>query len=142
MDGSSICLKLINGNIGINVVKLNIEEFKDEIDRLEKKKAKKESHKRNKKGVLENAKALHDGLKIIIGAFERGVFEYSGCPQIDINYDSETYGLTDKEMQMFGKHFSYGNPNKLWNTLMDAGEEKYAELLNKFILKLVLNTKD
>ena len=55
---SSIYLKLINENIGINVVKLNIEEFKDEIDKLEKKKAKKESYKRNKKEVLENAKAL------------------------------------------------------------------------------------
>ena len=37
LDGSSICLKLINGNIGINVVKLNIEEFRNEIDKLEKK---------------------------------------------------------------------------------------------------------
>ena len=31
---------------------------------------------------------------------------------------------------MFQKRFSYGNPNKLWNTLMDADEEKYAKLLN------------
>ena len=37
LDGSSICLKLINGNIGINVVKLNIEEFRNEIDKVEKK---------------------------------------------------------------------------------------------------------
>ena len=34
---SNIYLKLINGNIGINVVKLNIEEFRNEIDKLEKK---------------------------------------------------------------------------------------------------------
>ena len=39
---SNIYLKLINGNIGINVVKLNVKEFRVEIDSLEKKKAKKE----------------------------------------------------------------------------------------------------
>ena len=74
---SSIYLKLINEDIGINVVKLNIEEFKDEIDKLEKKKAKKESYKRNKKEVLENAKALYDGVKIIIDEFEREVWRSS-----------------------------------------------------------------
>ena len=35
---SSFYLKLMNGDIGIDVVKLNIEEFKKEIDTLEKKK--------------------------------------------------------------------------------------------------------
>ena len=40
---SSFCLKLINGNIDINVVKLNMKEFKKEINRLEKKKTKKVS---------------------------------------------------------------------------------------------------
>ena len=74
---SSIYLKLINEDIGINVVKLNIEEFKDEIDKLEKKKAKKESYKRNKKEVLENAKALYDRVKIIIDEFEREVWRSS-----------------------------------------------------------------
>ena len=74
---SSIYLKLINEDIGINVVKLNIEEFKDEIDKLEKKKAKKESYKRNKKEVLENAKALYDGVKIIIDESEREVWRSS-----------------------------------------------------------------
>ena len=37
----NIYLKLINGNIGINVVKLNQEEFRVEIDSLEKRKQKK-----------------------------------------------------------------------------------------------------
>ena len=49
-------------------------------------------------------------MKIIIDAFEKRVFEYGGRPRIDINHDSETYGLTDKEMQMFGKFFRYDNP--------------------------------
>ena len=40
---SSFYLKLINGNIDIRVVKLNMREFKKEINRLEKKKTKKES---------------------------------------------------------------------------------------------------
>ena len=56
---------------------------------------------------------MHDGVKIIIDAFERGVFEYGGRPRIDINYDSGTYGLTDKEMQMFRKLFTCGNHIKL-----------------------------
>ena len=44
---SSFYLKLINGNIGINVAKLNMKEFKNEIDRLKRKKAKKTTYKKN-----------------------------------------------------------------------------------------------
>ena len=85
---------------------------------------------------------MRDGVKIIIDAFERGVFEYAGRPRIDINYDSETYGLTDKEMQMFRKLFTYGNPKKLWNALMDADEVNHAKLLNDLKLKQnVLNER-
>ena len=40
---SSFYLKLMNGDICIDVVKLNMEEVKKEIDRLEKKKTKKRS---------------------------------------------------------------------------------------------------
>ena len=36
----------MNRDIGIDVVKLNMEEFKKEIDRLEKKKIKKEPYKK------------------------------------------------------------------------------------------------
>ena len=64
---------------------------------------------------LENADTLHGGVKIIIDAFERGVFEYGGCPRTDVNYDLETYGSTNKEFQMFKKLFNYANPNTLWN---------------------------
>ena len=39
---------------------------------------------------LENADTLYDGAKIIIDAFERGVFEYGGRPRTDVNYDLET----------------------------------------------------
>ena len=37
---SSVYLKLVNGNIGINVVKLKLKEFTNEIDSLKRKKAK------------------------------------------------------------------------------------------------------
>ena len=52
-------------------------------------------------------------MKIIIDAFERGVFEYGGRPRTDVNYDLETYGLTDKELQMFKKLFNYANPQRV-----------------------------
>ena len=72
---SSFYLKLVNGNIGVNVAKLSMNEFKNEIDRRKKKKAKKSSYKINKKDVLENAEALYSGLNIIVDAFERLVFK-------------------------------------------------------------------
>ena len=49
---SSFYLKLINGNIGINVAKLNMKKFKNEIDRLKRKEAKKTTCKKNKEDVL------------------------------------------------------------------------------------------
>ena len=135
---SSFYLKLINGNIGISVAKWNMEEFRDEIKRQENKRAKKKPYKINKKQVLENAKALYDWLGIIVNAFERGVFEYGGRPQLDIDYDSGTYDLTGKELQMFNKLFKYDNPDKLWNALMDADKEKYDELLSDLKIKQIV----
>ena len=125
---SSFYLKLVNGSIGIGVVKLNTKEFRNEIDKLERKKAKKQSYKTNKKDVLENAEAFYDGLKMIVDPFERQVFEYRGRPQTDVNYDLETYGLTDKELQMFKKLFKSDNPDELWNVLMDGDRREYDEL--------------
>ena len=95
-----------------------MKEFKKEIDRLKRKKAKKQSYKTNKKDVLENAKALYNGLNIIVDAFERDVFRSINRPLIDVDYDSnnyqesdllatsdsniyKSYGLTDREMQIF-----------------------------------------
>ena len=49
---SSFYLRLINGNIGINVAKLNMKKFKNEIDRLKRKEAKKTTYKKNKEDVL------------------------------------------------------------------------------------------
>ena len=56
------------------------------------------------------------------------MFEYGGCPRIDVNYDLETYGLTDKELQMFKKLFKSDNPDELWNVLMDGDRREYDEL--------------
>ena len=72
---SSAYLKLVNGNVGINVVKLKLKEFKNEIDSLEGKKAKKQSYKINKKDTLGNAETLYNGLNIIANAFENRIFE-------------------------------------------------------------------
>ena len=137
---SSFYLKFVNRDIGISVAKLNMKEFKDKINRLKKKKAKKQPYKINKKEVLDNSEALYDGLEIIIDAFERRVFEYEGRPVIDLDYDSGAYGLTTKELQMFKKNFKYDNLNKLWKALMDADKEKHDELLNNLKIKqTVLN---
>ena len=73
-----------------------------------------------------------------MNAFERGVFEYGGRPQLDIDYDSGTYDLTGKELQMFNKLFKYDNPDKLWNALMDADKEKYDELLSDLKIKQIV----
>ena len=85
---SSFYLKLINGSIGINVARLNTKEFKNEIDRLKRKKAKKMSYKKNKEDVLKNAEALYYGVNIIVDAFDWQVFENKGCLEIDVDYDS------------------------------------------------------
>ena len=46
---SSFYLKLINGDISINIVKLSMKEFKNEINRLEQKKIKKTAVQKKKK---------------------------------------------------------------------------------------------
>ena len=99
---SSFYLKLMNGDIGTDVVKLNMKKFKNEIDRLERKrKQKKEPYKKNKEDVLKNPNALYNGLNIIVDAFEKRIFEYEGRPKIDVaydldTYDSDSYNLTEK----------------------------------------------
>ena len=123
-------LKLINGSIGINVAKLNMKEFKYEINRLKGKKAKKQTYKINKKDGLENAEALYNGLNIIIEAYKNRIFESKYRPNIDVdnnlsnNQESdsfsasdpkiyESHNLTDRELQMFRRFFGYGNPEEL-----------------------------
>ena len=78
---------------------------------------------------------MYDRVKIIIDAFERGVFEYGGCPKIDVNHDLKTYGLTDNELQIFKKLFNYASPNELWNDLIYTDKEKYVELSNNLKTK-------
>ena len=46
---SSFYLKLVNGNAGINVAKLNMNEFKNEIDGLKKRKQRNRRRKQIKK---------------------------------------------------------------------------------------------
>ena len=89
----------------------------------------------NKRDVLENAEALYNGLNIIVDAFERLVFEYGGRPEIDVDYGSDTYDLTDRELQMFKKLFNYDNPDELRGALMDADKKECVELLNDLKIK-------
>ena len=105
-----------------------MKEFENKIDGLKGKKAKKQPHKTNREDVLKNAKALYDGLNIIVNAFKRRVFEYGGRPDIDVDYGSDTYGLTDKELPMFKKLFEYYDPYELRDALVDANNERYKEL--------------
>ena len=120
---------MINRDISINAAKLSIKEFKNETDRLKKKK----SPTKNK-DVLKNANALYNGLNIIVDAFEKQIFEYDGHSRIDVDYDSDAYGLTDKELEMFKNFFKYYKPNELRNALINADEKKY-ELKNDIKIK-------
>ena len=43
---SSLYLKLVNGNIGVGIAKLNMKEFRDEIKRLKDKKKKRDPYKK------------------------------------------------------------------------------------------------
>ena len=82
---------------------------------------------------------MYNRLNIIVDAFERQVFEYGGRPEIDVDYISGTYDLTDRELQMFKKLFKYDNTDKLRDVLIDADKEEYAELLNDLkIIQTVL----
>ena len=70
------------------------------------------------------------------------MFKYGGRPRTDVNYDLETYGLTDKELQIFKKLFNYANPKELWNELLYTDRGKYAELLNDLKIKQKILDKE
>ena len=72
-------------------------------------------------------------------AFEKQIFEYRGCPKIDVDYDLDAYNLTDKELQMFKKIFKYDNPNELRIALIDVDEKKYEFKNDLKITQNVLN---
>ena len=61
-------------------------------------------------------------------AFEKQIFKHGGRSRINVDYDSDTYKLRDKELQKFKKNFKYDNPNELRTALIDADEKKYHEL--------------
>ena len=134
---SSFYLKLMNRVIGLTVAKLNMKEFEYEIYMLKNKRTRKHQYKKDKEDVLKNAEALYKGLEIIADAFEKRIFEYKDRPMIDVDYEtsSDTYGLNDKELQMFKKLFKYNNPKELRDALIDADEKKYYDLKNDIKIK-------
>ena len=105
---SSVYWKLVNGN----VVKLKLKEFKNEIDSLKRKTAKKQSYKINKKDTLENAEALYNGLNIIVDTCENRIFESKYRPEFDVDNDAtpdsntyESHHLTKKKFKCLEKIF-------------------------------------
>ena len=84
---SSAYLKVVNWSIGINVVKLKLKDFKNEVDSLKRKKARKQSYNINKIDTLEDVEVLHNGLDIIVDAFENFIFESKYCSEIDVDID-------------------------------------------------------
>ena len=135
--------------------------LKNKIDKLKRKKSKektkkKQSYKKKKKNnVLENAEALYNGLNMIIEAFENWIFESKDRPEIDVNYDLkhdqksdllatsdyESHGLTDKQLQMFRKFFSYKNPKELRQTVVEITDEKCNKILKALNIKLFWKIK-
>ena len=77
---------------------------------------------------------MYNGLNIIVDAFEKQIFDYEGRPKVDVDYDSDTYNLTHKKLQMFKKFFEYDNPSELRDALIDVDEKNIMSL--KMILKL------
>ena len=73
---------------------------------------------------------MYNGLNIIVDAFEKQIFEYEDHPKIDVDYDLDTYDLTDKELQLFKIFLKYDNPSKLRDALIDVDEKEYYELKN------------
>ena len=63
---------------------------------------------------------MYNGLNIIVDVFERLVFDYRGRPEIDVDYGSDTYDLTDREFQILKKLFKDDNSDELRDALMNA----------------------
>ena len=96
---SSFYLRLANSHIGINLAKLNMKEFKYQIDRLVRKKARKPSYKKHKDDVLKNTKSLYNGINIILDAFEKQVFMAIHHP--DIETHSKSSKTDDEDVSNF-----------------------------------------
>ena len=129
-----------------------MKEFKDQIDWIVRKKAKKLTHK-NLKDLFKNAKVLYNGMNVIMDAFQKRVFVTPQRPDVEVSSESSTddedgsifaslrevtprsvisdfnindfntHGLTDKELQIFRKRFGYENTEELEQALMKADTE-------------------
>lgn len=122
-----------------------MKEFKDQIDWIVRKKAKKLTYK-NLKDVFKNAKVLYNAINVIMDAFQKRVFVTPQRPDVEVSSESSTNdedgsifasprevtprsvisdlnindfntnGLTDKELQIFRKRFGYEDPES-WSKL-------------------------
>ena len=93
---------------------------------------------------------MYGGLNIIVDAFENQIFDSKYRPEIDVDNDLRddqvsnlhaasdygSYGLSDKESQIFENIFGYQNSEESRQTLIEAADEKYNDLLKDFNIKL------
>ena len=85
---------------------------------------------------------MYNRLNINVGAFENRIFRDKYRPEIDVHNDPtpdwniyEPYHLTDRELQMFKKRFSYKNPEELSQALIKANNEEYNDILKDLNIK-------
>ena len=88
---------------------------------------------------------MYNGLNIIVDVFRNRILESKYRPEIEVDFDpapdSDTYeshSLTEKELQMFKKHFGGQNPEKFRQTLIEATDEKYNDLLKDLNIELTV----
>ena len=137
-------MKLINERIGRPDINANLKEFKNELDRLERKKATKH-YKEKKDRVLENAKTLYGGIKIIADAVKNTYFPPKYNPNFSLyeeesneesNDESGLVNFTERKKEginidLFKKHFTFRNPTDMLKALAKTKSQKdNKELVN------------
>ena len=79
---------------------------------------------------------MYNGLNIIVDAFEKEILEYGIRSRIDVDYDSDAYKFTEKELQMFKNFFKYDIPQRVKKCFNRCGWKKKYIMSLKMILKL------
>ena len=100
-----------------------------------------------KNELLDNEKNFYKGREKIIEGFINGLFllikedfdsngQRPDLPATSNSSIDESHDLTDKELQMFKRIFSYKNPEELEHALVRAyTEEKHNQFLNDLNIK-------
>ena len=103
--------------------------------------------KKVKNELLRNSENAYKGIEKIIEGFETGIFslitedfhsdgQRSDSPATSDPSTDESYGLTERDLQMLKRLFKYNNDEEWKEDLMRADtEENYDELLNDINIK-------